>query len=125
VGKLTELYERQGQSPWLDNIKRGWITSGELQRWVDRGVRGLTSNPSIFQSAIASSDDYDAQVATLVGDGASVPDTYWDLVTADIASALEILAPVHEASDGTDGFVSIEVDPTIARDTGSYRGRGS
>jgi transaldolase len=116
VGKLTELYERQGQSPWLDNIKRGWITSGELQRWVDRGVRGLTSNPSIFQSAIASSDDYDAQVATLVGAGASVPDTYWDLVTADIASALEILAPVHEASDGTDGYVSIEVDPTIARD---------
>jgi transaldolase len=117
MGKLTELFADEDQSPWLDNIKRGWITSGELQRWVDRGVRGLTSNPSIFQNAIESSDDYDPQVAELVGGGASITDTYWDLVIADIRSALEILAPVHEASGGEDGFVSIEVDPTIARDT--------
>jgi transaldolase len=117
MGKLTELHAAQDQSPWLDNIKRGWITSGELARWVERGVRGLTSNPSIFQNAIESSDDYDPRVAELVGEGMSIPDTYWDLVTADIRSALEILAPVHEASDGEDGFVSIEVDPTIARDT--------
>jgi transaldolase len=117
MGKLTELFAAEDQSPWLDNIKRGWITSGELQRWVDRGVRGLTSNPSIFQNAIESSDDYDPQVAELVGGGASITDTYWDLVIADIRSALEILAPVHQASGGEDGFVSIEVDPTIARDT--------
>jgi transaldolase len=117
MGRLIDLAEQQGQSPWLDNIKRGWITSGELARWVERGVRGLTSNPTIFQNAIESSADYDDRVTALTHEGASIEDTYWDLVTADIRSALEILAPVHEGSGGEDGFVSIEVDPTIARDT--------
>jgi transaldolase len=117
MGRLVDLHEQQGQSPWLDNIKRSWIVDGELQRWVQRGVRGLTSNPTIFQNAIEKSDDYDDQIATLVEQGASVVDIYWALTVADITSALEILAPVHDASDGEDGFVSIEVDPTIARDT--------
>jgi transaldolase len=117
MGKLVELFEAEGQSPWLDNIKRGWITSGELARWVERGVRGLTSNPSIFQNAIEKSDDYDEQVADLTASGATVLDTYWGLVIADIRSALDILAPVHHDSDGHDGYVSIEVDPGIARDT--------
>lgn len=115
--RLHDLYEQQGQSPWLDNLKRGWITSGELARWVEKGVRGLTSNPSIFQKSIAGSADYDEHFRSVISGGASVEDAYWELVTWDIREALRILAPVHEASDGVDGFVSVEVDPGLARDT--------
>lgn len=115
--RLIELYERQGQSPWLDNIRRGWITGGELARWVERGVRGITSNPTIFQKAIESSDAYDEQLCAAIGRGGSVADAYWDLVVSDIRGALAIMRPVHDASDGVDGYVSIEVDPGLARDT--------
>jgi transaldolase len=114
---LHDLCERHGQSPWLDNLRRGWITSGELQQWVDRGVRGITSNPSIFQKAMAKGDDYDEQFIDSVGAGRSIEDAYWDLVTADIVAALAILRPVHDASDGDDGFVSVEVAPSLATDT--------
>ena len=117
MGRLHDLHSQQGQSPWLDNLKRGWITSGELERWVERGVRGLTSNPTIFQKAIADSPDYDAQFGDLVGGGASVEDSYWALVTADIEDALRILRPVHDESGGIDGRVSVEVAPGLARDT--------
>ncbi len=115
--RLHDLYDQQGQSPWLDNIRRGWITSGELERWVEGGVRGLTSNPTIFQKAIEASADYDEQFGSLVGDGATIDDAYWELVTRDIRGALEVLRPVYDTSDGTDGFVSIEVSPELARDT--------
>jgi transaldolase len=114
--RLTDLHDQQGQSPWLDNLKRGWITSGEVQQWVDRGVRGITSNPTIFQKAIAGGTAYDEQFGSLVDQGVSVEDAYWDLVTQDIRSALEILRPVHDASGGEDGYVSVEVDPGLARD---------
>jgi len=117
VTRLQDLHEQQDQSPWLDNLKRGWITSGELERWVERGVRGITSNPSIFQKAMESGDAYDSQLRTLVGDGTSILDSYWDLVTADIRDALRILRPVYDASNGEDGFVSVEVAPSLARDT--------
>jgi transaldolase len=117
VTRLKALYEEQGQSPWLDNLKRGWITSGELEGWVDQGVRGITSNPTIFQKAIEGGDAYDAQFRSLVDGGATVQDGYWDLVTTDIRSALGILRPVYDDSDGLDGFVSVEVDPGLARDT--------
>ncbi len=115
--RLHELFDNCGQSPWLDNLRRGWITSGELQAWVDKGVRGLTSNPSIFEKAIGGSDDYDDQFGQLVTAGTSIEDSYWELVTTDIESALAILWPVYDASDGLDGFVSVEVDPGLARDT--------
>ncbi len=115
--KLKLLYEQQGQSPWLDNLKRGWITSGELAGWVERGVRGITSNPTIFQKAIEASDAYDSQFGELVGGGESVEASYWDLVTTDIRNALAILRPVYDESAGVDGYVSVEVDPGLARDT--------
>ena len=115
--RLQDLHAQQDQSPWLDNLKRGWITSGELERWVERGVRGITSNPSIFQKAMESGDAYDGQLRTLVGDGTSIVDSYWDLVTADIRDALRILRPVYDASNGEDGYVSVEVAPSLARDT--------
>ena len=115
--RLQRLYTEQDQSPWLDNLKRGWITSGELERWVERGVRGITSNPTIFQKAMAAGDAYDAQLAELTEAGASTVDAYWAAVTKDISDALDLLAPVHEASDGLDGYVSLELAPELARET--------
>ena len=111
--RLHELHARAGQSPWLDNLRRGWITSGELAAMVDQGIRGITSNPTIFQKAIAGSDDYAAQLGDLAAAGSSIEDSYWAMVTQDIESALEILRPVYEASEGEDGFVSVEVDPSV------------
>jgi transaldolase len=115
--KLHDLYHEQGQSPWLDNLKRGWITGGELARWVERGVRGVTSNPTIFQKAISAGSDYDEQFGDLVAAGQPVEYSYWDLVRRDIEDALAILRPVHDDSDGVDGFVSVELAPDLARDT--------
>jgi len=116
MGRLHDLYSTGGQSPWLDNLKRGWITSGEIQRWVDRGVRGITSNPAIFQKAIESGAEYDDQFRDLVGAGTSIEDAYWNLVVDDISEALRILRPVYDESNGIDGYVSVEVAPSLARD---------
>jgi transaldolase len=117
MGRLQALHTELGQSPWLDNLKRGYLTSGELQRWVDRGVRGITSNPTIFEKAISAGTDYDDEFRSLITAGDSVTDSYWKLVTHDIEAALAILRPVYDASDGVDGFVSIEVAPGAAFDT--------
>jgi transaldolase len=114
--RLQQLFTDHGQSPWLDNLRRGWITGGELAAWVDRGVRGITSNPTIFQKAIEASGEYDGQFRQLVGSGTSVEDAYWEMVVSDIEDALQILRPVHDSSDGVDGYVSLEVAPALARD---------
>lgn len=116
MNKLTALYDDFGQSPWLDNLKRGYLTSGELARLVDGGVRGLTSNPTIFQKAIQGSADYDAQFTGLGADRPMI-DRYWELVLQDIRGALDVFAPLHESSAGRDGFVSVEVAPDLAHDT--------
>ncbi len=115
--RLHDLYAQEGQSPWLDNIRRGWITSGELAAWVEGGVRGLTSNPSIFQKAIQGSAEYDEEFTASIGSGMDVEASYWQLVTSDIRAALGILRPVYDQSDGLDGYVSVEVDPGLARNT--------
>jgi transaldolase len=115
--KLQRLCKEQGQSPWLDNLKRGYITSGELKRKVELGIRGITSNPTIFAKAIEGAADYDDQFRSLVERRTSVDDAYWDMVIDDIQHALQILRPVHDESGGEDGFVSIEVAPGLARDT--------
>lgn len=115
--RLHDLYAQQGQSPWLDNIRRGWITSGELARWVESGVRGLTSNPSIFQKAIQGSAEYDDEFTSSIESGMDVEASYWQLVTSDIRAALGILRPVYDESQGLDGYVSVEVDPGLARNT--------
>ncbi|MDQ1375477.1 MAG: transaldolase, partial [Actinomycetota bacterium] len=81
--RLHELYEQQGQSPWIDNITRPGIRGGELQRLVDDGIRGVTSNPTIFQKAISAGDAYDEQFRDLVKVH-SVEDAYWGLVIQDI-----------------------------------------
>lgn len=115
--KLQRLYAEQGQSPWLDNLKRGWITSGELARRIESGIRGITSNPTIFQKAIEGHADYDDAFRQLSKDGIRVEDAYWALVVDDIVHALGLLAPLYEESSGGDGYVSIEVAPGLARDT--------
>lgn len=115
--KLHELFDREGQSPWLDNLRRDWIHDGTLQAWLDRGIRGVTSNPTIFQKAMTAGDAYDAQFGELLTAGGSVDDAYWAMVRTDIVDALELLRPVHESSGGADGFVSLEVAPSQARDT--------
>ncbi len=117
MDRLAHLYHEFGQSPWLDNLKRGYITSGQLQRLVDKGIRGLTSNPTIFQKAIQGSPDYDEQFRTLVAAGRPIIDDYWSIVLADIHGALDVFASLYHDSHGGDGFVSVEVDPALAHDT--------
>ena len=115
--RLIRLYEELGQSPWLDNLKRGYLTSGQLAELRDGGIRGLTSNPTIFQKAIADSTDYDDQFRSLSGDDGPVVDDYWALVIADIDGACDVLDSVYESSEGRDGFVSVEVAPDLADDS--------
>jgi transaldolase len=113
---LRRLHLEQGQSPWIDNLRRGYLTSGQLQGLVDRGVRGLTSNPTIFQKAIQGSTEYDVQFDALARAGMSVEDIYWEMVLDDIAGALSVFRPLYDSSNGSDGFVSVEVDPGLAAD---------
>ncbi len=117
MSRLTDLYVTEDQSPWLDNVRRDWIENGEMQTWVDRGVRGVTSNPTIFQKAISGGDAYDDQFRQLLASGTSVTDAYWELVVTDINNVLNILRPVYDSSNAIDGYVSIEVSPLLARDT--------
>jgi transaldolase len=116
--RLHELFDGQGQSPWIDNLKRAFLTSGRLAELVDQGVRGVTSNPTIFAKAIEGGDDYDDQYRSLTSKMA-VDDAYWELVIDDITKALGVLRPLYDSSDGTDGFVSLEVAPALAHDTGA------
>ena len=113
---LHDLYDEHGQSPWIDNLSRPGIQSGSLQRLVDEGVRGVTSNPTIFQKAMTGSADYDEQFRALIGER-SVEDAYWEMAFTDITEALKVLRPVYDSSGGADGFVSIELAPGLARDT--------
>jgi len=115
--KLQRLYDEQGQSPWLDNLTRVYLNDGTLGRLVADGIRGVTANPTILARAIEGSDAYDEQFATLIAQGRTVVDAYWDLVVDDIVDGLGVLRPTFDSSGGTDGFVSIEVAPEIARDT--------
>jgi len=114
---LVALYEDFGQSPWLDNLKRSYLTGPTLRDLILHGIRGLTSNPTIFQKAIQGSADYDEQFAVLAADGNKVIDDYWAMVIQDINGALDQLQSVYDSSAGADGFASVEVDPNLAADT--------
>ena len=115
MNPLTELI-KHGQSYWLDNLTRGKIQSGELKDRVEnQGLRGITSNPAIFMKAITQSVDYDEQIRELAGKGRSTQEIYEALTIQDIQNACDILHPVYVKSDGTDGFVSLEVSPHLAR----------
>jgi transaldolase len=111
---LRRLYDEQGQSPWLDNLARRELQDGTMLRLVTSGVRGVTANPTIVARALESSDVYDHQIHSLLNAGHSVEDIYWDLATTDVTTALEVLRPTFDSSNGDDGFVSIEVAPDLA-----------
>jgi hypothetical protein len=116
---LQRLFDEQGQSPWLDNLTRVYLRDGTLGRLVEDGIRGVTANPTIFARAIEGSDAYDEQFAARIAQGRPVTDAYWDLVVEDIGDALGVLRPTFDSSGGTDGFVSVEVAPELARDPGA------
>ena len=110
----------QGQAVWLDYIRRDLLEEGELERMIrEDGVTGVTSNPAIFQKAIGESELYDAQIRAILESDpeAGTQEVYERLAIADIRQAADILRPVYDATDGADGFVSLEVSPHLARDT--------
>jgi transaldolase len=114
--KATERLHREGQSLWLDNITRKMLDSGQLAQYVDQySVTGLTSNPSIFDKAIESGD-YDAEIRDRVAHGVSGEELFFDLAIEDLRRAADQFLPIHERTDGVDGWVSLEVSPLLAYD---------
>ncbi len=108
----------EGQSVWLDNITRDFVRGGELKRLVEEdGLRGLTSNPTIFQKAIAAGDAYDEQMRELVTEGKDAGEIFEALAVTDIREACDVFRLLYDAEGGADGFVSLEVSPSFARDT--------
>jgi transaldolase len=117
MASLIDLYEVQGQSPWLDNLTRPSLRNGTIADLIARGLRGITANPTIVAKAIESSDVYDPQIHDLRMAGRGAEDAYWGLAIADVIDASRLLRPTFQASEGADGFVSIEVAPGLAHDT--------
>ncbi|HSH23180.1 MAG TPA: transaldolase [Acidimicrobiales bacterium] len=117
MATLHDLYHRCGQSPWLDDLRRDWLSDGTLERRVAEGIRGITSNPSILQKAMAAGTAYDDQFAQLAKDDCSATRAYWAMAVTDVADALDLLRPLYHDSDGGDGFVSLELAPDLAHDT--------
>jgi transaldolase len=116
--KPTQQLHDLGQSLWLDNITRPMLADGTLRRYVEElSVTGLTSNPTIFDKAISGGDAYDEQIASARAGGASTEDLFFELALADLRDAADVFAPVHERTDGVDGWVSLEVSPLLADDT--------
>jgi transaldolase len=116
--KTTRALRELGQSIWLDNITRQLLDSGTLQRYIDElDVTGLTSNPTIFEKAIAASDMYDDQIANAARSGKAPEDSFFELATADLRRAADLFRPTYERTNGVDGYVSLEVSPLIAYDT--------
>ncbi len=114
IQKLTSL----GQSLWYDNIQRKLLENGELKTMIERGdIRGVTSNPSIFNNAIAKSNDYDAALIPLAWAGWDAEKIFWELVVEDIKEACRLFSALYEESNGGDGYVSIEVSPFLSNDT--------
>jgi len=116
MAKLHELAEL-GQAIWLDYMRRSFITSGDLQALIEKGLRGVTSNPTIFDKAIAGSVDYDETLKDLVEKGRTDTEIYEELVLDDIRRTADVLLPVYEKTGGLDGYVSLEVSPALAFDT--------
>src|SRR3954451_4619740 len=114
---LVEL-TKTGQSIWFDQMERRLVTSGDLQRMIDEDdLRGLTSNPTIFEKAIGGSDDYDAQLRSLAAQNKSREEIYDAITIEDIGNAADVFRPVYDKCKGNDGFCSLEVSPLFANDT--------
>lgn len=113
MNKLDELAQI-GQSIWLDNINRSMIENGSLQQEINKGLRGMTSNPSIFDKSISSSNDYDSAIKELNAKGLSTFEIYDELTVRDVQDAADLFKPVYEKTDGLDGYVSLEINPDLA-----------
>jgi transaldolase len=113
LAKMREL----GQAPWVDELSREDIENGGLRRMIDDGIVGVTSNPAIFQKAVAGSDLYDEQLGELAEREDDPKQMFWEVARKDIQDACDIFMPVHEETGGRDGFISLEVQPDIAYDT--------
>ena len=115
---MTTIHDlhQLGQSIWYDNISRDMLKSGHIQTLIDQGVRGMTSNPTIFEKAINSTSDYDASIQHLVTQGHDEQSIFEELAFDDIRAAADLLLPVYESSGGEDGYISLEVSPDLARD---------
>lgn len=116
ISKLTSL----GQSLWYDNIQRKLLINGDLKAMIERGdIRGVTSNPTIFQNAIAKTNDYDAALTPLAWAGWDAEKIFWQLAIEDIQEACDLFRPLYDETKGGDGYVSLEVNPYLAKDTES------
>ena len=114
--RLHQL-SRLGQSVWIDSISREWLRSGFLEKLIrEDAVVGVTSNPTIFQKAIASGDAYDEQLREVIARTDDAKEIFWELAIKDIKDACDVLRPVWDEGSGKDGYVSLEVDPTLAYD---------
>jgi transaldolase len=118
--KATQLLHNLGQSIWFDNITRDLLEQGTLKRYIDElSVTGLTSNPTIFEHAIKNSASYDAEIREKLAGGKSGEDLFFELALEDITRAADLFLPIHEKTNGVDGWVSLEVSPLLAYDTES------
>ncbi|MBA2609107.1 MAG: transaldolase, partial [Actinobacteria bacterium] len=115
--RLERLFTECGQAPWLDTLSRDDLENGSLAALIARGVRGVTSNPSIFEKAIGGSLKYDDAIALLAAAGETVDEAYWSLVVSDIQNACDLFKELYKESAGSDGYVSVEVDPRLADET--------
>ena len=117
MAKQLRDTQQQGQSIWYDNVSRGLLTSGEMAALVESGITGLTSNPTIFEKAISGSNDYDEALLALALAGSTATEAFESMAMEDIRAVADLLRPVYDATDGADGFASLEVSPTLAHDT--------
>ena len=116
--KATQKLHEMGQSLWLDNITRGLLTSGTLRRYIQElSVTGLTSNPTIFDHALKNSHDYDDAIRQKLKEGKSGEALFFELALEDLRQAADLFRPIHDQTDGVDGWVSLEVSPLLAHDT--------
>jgi transaldolase len=115
---MTKLHEiaQLGQSLWIDNISRSMITSGKLKSLIDQGLRGQTSNPTIFKQAISTSTDYDAKIQQLAEAGRSTFEIYDELTIKDVQDAADLFRGVYESTKGLDGYVSLEINPKLGNE---------
>ena len=118
--KATQLLHNEGQSLWLDNITRDLLDSGTLKQYIDElSITGLTSNPTIFDHAIKNSATYDPAITKKMKQGTSAEALFFELAIEDLARAADLFKPIHEKTNGVDGWVSLEVSPLLAYDTAS------
>ena len=117
MNRIHRLYEIGGQSPWLDHLRRDHLEDGTIASLISRGVRGLTSNPAIVEAALKATSAYDAEILIAARQERSSEDVFWDVACEDVSRAADLLAEMYRSSEGSDGFVSIEVDPRLAHDS--------